>query len=93
MAHLIKDLLCIRCDQKVLNHLGTFFFRNLVDMPEEGKKRIKVKKLQNAFTVLIDALDDNLVDLRVALAQITCLICIFIHTLDYSIEIFLRLHL
>ena len=93
MAHLIKDLLCIRSDQKVLNHLGTFLFRNLVDMPEEGKKRIKVKKLQNAFTVLIDALDDNLVDLGVALAQITCLICVFIHTLDYSIEIFLRLHL
>ena len=93
MAHLIKDLLCIRRDQKVLNHLGTFLFGYLVDMPEEGKKGIEVKKLQDAFTVLIDALDDNLVDLGVALAQITCLICAFIHTLDYSLKILLRLNL
>ena len=72
--HFSKYLLDIICDQKMLDNLGSFFFSDLINMPDKCKERIEVEKLQNAFTVLVDAFENNLVYLSVALAKIACLV-------------------
>ena len=52
----------------MLNDLGAFLFGNFVDVPEKGEKRVEVEELEDALAVLIDAFDDDLVDLGVAFA-------------------------
>ena len=87
------DLLGVRSDEEMLNDLGALLFGDLVDVPEEGQQRVEIEKLEDAFAVLVDTLDYDLVDLGVALAQIAGLVRVLVHTLDDRVEIFLRLNL
>ena len=77
----------------MLDHLSTLFFGYFVDMAQEGKQRVEIEKLQNAFTVLVYALKYHLVDLSITLAKITRLVSALIHRLDDRVQIFLSLHL
>ena len=82
LRDLVVYLLDVGSDKEVLDDLSAFFLRNLVYVPQKRQQRVKVEELEYALTVLINALEDDLVDLCVALAEITRLISVLIHRLD-----------
>ena len=82
LRDLMVYLLNVGSDKEVLDDLSAFFLRNLVYVPQKRQQRVKVKEPEYALTVLINALEDDLVDLCVALAEIRGFIRILIHCLD-----------
>ena len=82
LRDLMVYLLNVGSDKEVLDDLSAFFLRNLVYVPQKRQQRVKIEELEYALTVLINALEDDLVDLCVALAEITRLISVLIHRLD-----------
>ena len=68
LCDLVVYLLDVGCYKEVLDDLSAFFLCNLVYVPQKSQQRVQVKELEDALTVLIDALEDDLVDLCVALA-------------------------
>ena len=51
----------------MLNHLSALLFGNLINMPEKGQQGVQIEQLEDALAVLVDALDDDLVNLCIAL--------------------------
>ena len=82
LRDLMVYLLNVGSDKEVLDDLSAFFLRNLVYVPQKRQQRVKIEELEYALTVLINALEDDLVDLCVALAEIARLISVLIHRLD-----------
>ena len=62
-------------------------------MSEKSKQRVQVEQLEDAFTVLIDALEDYLVKLGVVLTKVTRLVGVLVHGLNDRFKISLSLHL
>lgn len=76
--------------QEVLNNLGSFLLRNFVDLLKEDDQAVEVKKLKHAFRVLVDALDEHLVHLCVALGEVDGqFIGALVHCLDDRVQVLL----
>jgi hypothetical protein len=69
----------------VLDHLCAFLLGYFVYLSQEDEQRLKVKQLDDALLILIDAFKEHLMDLGIALTNVGCFVGILIHGLDDGI--------
>ena len=62
--------------QEVLDYLGSFLLRHLVDLSQENHQRVQVEELKDGLAVIANASKETVVNLSKALTKVKKLVAV-----------------
>ena len=65
--HVLNDLVNSILVNEMLNNLCALFFSKLINLFQEDHQRVQIEQLQDAFTVLRDTFQQNVMNLGITL--------------------------